>query len=390
MRKRNERELFRPAPLPVARLGEAERLACLRLIRSENVGPAAFRELINLYGGASAALAALPAIARRSGRGRTIAICPQAAAEEELEAAQRCGARPIFTIEPDYPMPLAAIDMPPPLIYVKGRSELMNRPAIAIVGSRDSSAAGMKLAAAFASAFGQAGYGVVSGLARGIDAAAHKATLELGTIAVVAGGIDVIYPPEHAALQARIATDGCLVSDRAPGSIARAKDFPRRNRIISGISRAVVVVEAAARSGTLVTARFANEQGREVFAVPGHPLDPRAEGTNGLIKQGATLVTTPADVMDALAPFTGLSEPPAAYPLELPRHEAAPASPPPEVGDPEVLAVLSVLGPMPCDIDAVVAATGMPIRVVQVVLLELELSGQLMRPGPGLVALHVK
>lgn len=385
MPKGDQPGLFKPAPLPVAKLAEAEQLACLRLIRSENVGPVAFRELINLYGGAAKALATLPAIIQRSGR-KKIRICTREEAEAELEAARRCGAEPIFTIEPNYPAALAALEAPPPLLYIKGRAHLLNVPSIAIVGSRDSSAAGMKLASQFAKAFSDAGYAVVSGLARGIDGAAHKASLANGTIAVLAGGVDNVYPPEHRDLHERIGVEGCLVSEQTPGFTPRGQDFPRRNRIISGISRAVLIVEAAARSGTLVTARYAAEQGREVFAVPGHPLDPRAEGTNKLIKQGATLVTEASDVLTALEPLTGLREAPVVAPrdyLPLPQ-----PSPPPDIGNAEFEAVLAVLGPAPTDLDSIVAATGLPARVVQVTLVELELSGRLTRPGPGLIALR--
>lgn len=386
--RRDEAGFFTPAPLPIAKLGEAEQLACLRLIRSENVGPVAFRELINLYGGATKAIAALPQIAKRSGRGKPIRVCPLSEAQAELEAAKLCGAEPVFTIEPNYPAALAVLEAPPPMLYVKGRAELLNRPSIAIVGSRESSAAGIKLAASFAKAFADAGYAVVSGLARGIDGAAHKASLHQGTIAVMAGGIDNVYPPEHRDLQTRIGVEGCLVSEQRPGFSPRAQDFPRRNRIISGIARAVVIVEAAARSGTLVTARFANEQGREVFAVPGHPLDPRAEGTNRLIKQGATLVTEAADVLTALEPLTGLREADP-YATNTFAPPPPPPEPPPDLGSGEIEAVLSVLGPAPCDLDSVVTATGLPIRVVQVAIMELELSGRLTRPGPGLIALRM-
>lgn len=386
MPRRSPHDLFQPAPLPVAKLAEAEQLACLRLIRSENVGPVAFRELINLYGGAAKALAALPEIAKRTGRGKPIRICPKADAEAELAAARHCGAMPVFTIEPNYPAPLAALEAPPPMLYVKGRPELLNRPSIAIVGSRDSSAAGMKLASGFAAAFAHAGYAVVSGLARGIDGAAHKATIDTGTIAVLAGGVDIFYPPEHRALQERIGTEGCLVSEQRPGFSPRGQDFPRRNRIISGIARAVVIVEAAARSGTLVTARYAAEQGREVFAVPGHPLDPRAEGTNRLIKNGATLITEAADVLIALEPLTGLREAPAGPDARFDVPPMPPPEPAPEIAGRELQAVLSVLGPAPCDMDALVTAVGLPVRVVQIALLELELAGHIDRPGPGLIA----
>lgn len=395
MPKRNEANLFRAAPLPVAKLEAAEQLACLRLIRSENVGPVAFRELINHYGGAAAALAALPDLSRRGGRKRPIRICPRDAAEAELEAARCCGAVPVFTIEPNYPAALAALEAPPPMLYIKGRVELLNRPAVAIVGSRESSAAGAKLARHFAQGLGAAGYVVVSGLARGIDGAAHETALATGTVAVLAGGLDIVYPPEHRSLQSRIGTEGCLVSEQPPGFSPRGQDFPRRNRIISGVSLGVIIVEAAARSGTLVTARYAAEQGRDVFAVPGHPLDPRAEGTNKLIKEGATLVTDANDVLAALAPLcgggNGLAEPyraPPEPPTTIQPHTPADHPPSDAEGEEARTRVQGVLGPAPADIDAVIAATGLAPRLVRIALMELELAGSLIRPGPGLVALN--
>ena len=386
MAKPEQPSLFTPAPLPVAALDEPERLACLRLIRSDNVGPVTFRELINHYGGASAALAALPELQRRGGL-RAPRICPKARAESELEAARRAGATPIFTIEPGYPKALAAVEAPPPMLYVKGDLDLLARPAIAIVGSRQASAAGTKLARHFASELGRAGYVIVSGLARGIDASAHEAALETGTIAVLAGGIDIVYPPEHAELQRRIGEKGCLVSEMPPGFEPRAKEFPRRNRIISGISLGVLVVEAARKSGTLVTARLAGEQGREVFAVPGHPLDPRAEGTNKLLKTGATLVTEPADILEALEPIAGLK--PRAFSEAFPEAEAAPAParPPPLLSNADRERVLGVLGPHPIDIDEVMRATGLDIRGVRIVLMELDLAGRIERHGGQLVSL---
>jgi len=385
--KREQAELFQPAPLPVAQLGPEERIACLRLIRSENVGPVAFRELINLYGGAAKALEALPELTRRGGRRRPIHILPRQEAENELGAAARCGAEPLFTIEPGYPAVLAALEAPPPMLYVKGRPELLNRAAIAIVGSRESSAAGQKLARHFAIGLGEAGYVVVSGLARGIDGAAHAAALPQGTVAVLAGGIDTVYPPEHAKLQSEISREGCLVTEQPPGFVPRGADFPRRNRIISGMSLGVVIVEAAARSGTLVTARYAAEQGREVFAVPGHPLDPRAEGTNALIKKGATLVTEVSDVISALEPISGLRD------RSLPAIAPAPAASPPSPADTTLddstrQQLISALSPAPTEIDAILAATGLSIRAVQIGLMELELSGRIVRPGPGLIALR--
>ena len=252
---------------------------------------------------------ALPELSRRGGSRRPIRLCPKADAERELEAAERVGAVPVFTIEPDYPALLARIEAPPPMLYIKGRRELSIAPAVAIVGSRQCSAAGVQLTRRFANELAEAGFVIVSGLARGIDRAAHDTALNRGTVAVLAGGIDWIYPPEHAELQQRIGIEGCLVTERPPGFQPRDKDFPRRNRIIAGLVHGVVIIEAATRSGTLVTARYANDLGREVFALPGHPLDPRAEGTNRLIKSGATFVTAPEDVVEVLRPIMGSKSP---------------------------------------------------------------------------------
>jgi DNA processing protein len=384
--KAEQPTLFPAAPLPTAKLAPAETLACLRLIRSENVGPVAFRELINRYGGAQKALDALPDITRRAGGKRPIRICPRADAEAELEAAERTGAITIFTIEPGYPPALAAIDAPPPMLYVKGNLALLQRPAIAIVGSRMCSAAGAKLAHLFAVKLGEAGYLVVSGLARGIDGAAHKAALATGTAAVLAGGIDIIYPPEHADLHNEIGSRGCLVTEMTPGFKPRGQEFPRRNRIISGMSLGVIIVEAAARSGTLVTARFAGEQGRDVFAVPGHPLDPRAEGTNKLLKNGATLVTEAEDVMRVLEPISGLREGPAQLHWRPVESRPAADTPPPLIGEREHQLVLSALGPAPVDLDSLMRVTGLTTRAVQIALMELDLAGFISRPGTGLIA----
>jgi DNA processing protein len=290
----------RPREAP---LSAAQRLASLRLIRSENVGPVTFRDLIDHFGGAEEALDALPELSRRGGYRQTIRICPRDVAEAELEAAADIGARALWASEPGYPPALTAIDPPPPMLYVKGHVGHLTRPMLAIVGARNGSAAGQKLARLFASRLGAAGFVIVSGLARGIDSAAHEAALATGTVAVLAGGPDNVYPPEHADLQRRIVECGCLVTENPPGFVPRGQDFPRRNRIISGMALGVLIIEAARRSGTLITARMALEQGREVFAVPGHPLDPRAEGTNGLLKSGATMVTEPEDLLHALTPL---------------------------------------------------------------------------------------
>lgn len=386
MPKPDQDDLFTPAPLPVAKLNPEQRLACLRLIRSDNVGPVTFRELINHYGGAVQALDALPELAKRGGR--TLRICPQDRAERELEAAERIGARIIFTIEPGYPALLAHVDAPPPAVYIKGNAGLLQRPAVAVVGSRQASAAGITLARRFGSELGRRGLAIVSGLARGIDAAVHEASLPTGTIAVLAGGIDYIYPPENARLQATLAETGCLVTEMPPGFEPRAKDFPRRNRLVSGMAHGVVVIEAARRSGTLSTARMAGEQGREVFAVPGHPLDPRAEGTNHLLKSGATLVTSADDVLEALAPaLLGSSlmmEPHAAFEDVTP----APLRPPPLIGTSDRDRVVVAMGPQPIPIDDLARATELGARELRVILMELDLAGRIERHGQGLVSLR--
>ncbi len=381
----------RQAPLPIAALGDAERLACLRLARTENVGPVTFRQLINHCGGAERALAALPELTRRGGRRQPVRIYPRDKAEAELETARKIGARPLFTIEPGYPAVLVHAGVPPPLLYVKGRTELFDLPGVAIVGARNASAAGRSMARQLAAGLGRAGIVVISGLARGVDGAAHEAAIATGTVAVLAGGIDHVYPPEHEALHAEIAANGCLVSELPPGFKARGNDFPRRNRIISGLSRGVVVVEAALRSGSLITARRAADQGREVLAVPGHPLDPRAEGTNTLIKQGATLVTSAEDVLEALRPQMGLAPPgmeAASMMLEsLPLDDAAPSSALPP--DAMQLVVLQSLGAAPISIDDLARATGLAIRELRGVLIELALAGRIDHHGAQLVALKV-
>jgi DNA processing protein len=377
-----------PAPLPQAPLNAAQRLACLRLIRSENVGPVTFRELINHFGGAEEALEALPALSRK-GRSQALRICPREQAQAELEAAAALGAQPLFTIEPGYPTALAAAEPPPPLLYVKGDSSLLRRPMVAIVGSRNSSAAGLKLARMFATRLGEAGFAIASGLARGIDGAAHEAALGSGTVAVVAGGIDVVYPPEHAALQEEIGRRGCLISENPPGFAPRAQDFPRRNRLISGVSLGVVIVEAARRSGTLTTARFALEQSREVFVIPGHPLDPRAEGTNALLKKGeVTLVTEPEDVVAALAPMLREAPVPAPSPV-VPDSMPESAARRPDLGEEDRARLLAALGPAPVDVDELARATGLSVRALQVALIELALAGIVERHGHHLVSLKV-
>jgi len=362
------------------KLTDEQRIDWLRLIRSDNVGPRTFRDLINHFGGARAALDALPRLARRGGAAAA-RICSREQAEKEVNAARARGIDLIALGEPDYPPRLMMIDDAPPLLAVQGRHDIFARPLVAIVGSRNASAAGMKFASGLARDLGGAGYGIVSGLARGIDAAAHRASLDTGTIAVLAGGHERIYPAEHVQLLADILAQGAAISEMPLTWEPRAHDFPRRNRIISGLSAGVVLVEAARRSGSLITARLAGEQGREVFAVPGSPLDPRAEGTNGLLKQGAIMVTEAKDVIDALAPILGRGFD---LPVEEPEREEPTAN---EPSDDERGRIVGLLGPSPCSLDDLVRLSRSSPAIVRMVLLELELAGRIERHGGGLVSL---
>src|SRR5262249_34959857 len=354
----------------------------LRLIRSEHVGPRTFRALLDRFGSAAAALDALPDLAHRGGAARPGRICTRAEAERELDDTRALEVRLIGLREPDYPPALAAIADPPPLVAVRGNMSALRLPQVAVIGSRNASAAGLKIAQTLARDIGAAGFAIVSGLARGIDAAAHRGSLASGTVAVLAGGHDVIYPPEHAGLLDDILQDGAAASEMPLRWELRAAAFPRRNRLISGLALAIVVVEAAKRSGSLITARLALDQGREVFAVPGSPLDPRAEGTNGLLKQGATLVTEAADVVNVVKPILGEAvEQPAHEPDSgTPRNAAEPASD-------ERARILGLLGPTPVSIDDLVRLSQSSPAIVRTVLLELELAGRLEPHGGGLVSL---
>jgi DNA processing protein len=364
------------------KLSDAQRLDWLRLIRSENVGPRTFRSLLNHFGGAGAALNALPDLARRGGASRAIKICPQADAQRELEAVRRRGVTFIALGEEHYPARLQAIDDAPPLLAVRGRLAALDDPIVAIVGSRNASAAGMKLAERFARELGEAGFVVASGLARGIDAAAHRASAATGTVAVLAGGHNHIYPAEHAPLLESLLANGAAISEMPLEWEPRARDFPRRNRLISGLSVGVIIIEAAQRSGSLITARMAAEQGREVFAVPGSPLDPRAEGTNNLIKQGATCTTATADVIAVLQPILG--RPAATARLEEPE----PSSPHNLDIDAGVRnRVVNLLGPTPVSIDDLIRLADASPAEVRITLLELELAGRIERQPGGLLAL---
>ena len=364
-------------------LSDRQRLNWLRLIRTENVGPASFRGLINRFGSAEAALAALPELALAGGAARPSRIPSEMEVEAEMEAALRFGARFVAIGEPDYPPLLRAMELPPPLVAVKGDARLFAPPAVAVVGARNASAAGTRMARLLAAGLGQAGYTIVSGLARGIDTAAHEASLATGTIAVLAGGLDRPYPPENVALAERIAAQGVLISEMPFGWEPRARDFPRRNRLIAGLGLGLVVVEAARRSGSLISARLAGEIGRLVFAVPGSPLDPRAAGPNGLIREGATLVTEARDVIEMLAPLAGGDARMPAPGVEEETDFAA--VPPPAEGERAI--VLEALGPAPVQSDELLRHTGLHPAQLAIVLLELDLAGRLERHAGGAVSL---
>jgi DNA processing protein len=360
---------------------DSDRIDRLRLIRSENIGPRTFRSLVSHCGSARAALARLPELAKRGGAPRQIRIIGEEDARAELAACERLGVHLLAPEETGYPPRLATIDDAPPLLGVRGSRDALMRPMIAIVGSRNASAAGLKFAGQIARDLGEAGFVVISGLARGIDGSAHRASVATGTVAVLAGGHDRIYPAEHADLLAALLdANGAAISEMPPGHEPRARDFPRRNRLISGATLGVVVIEAAQRSGSLITARLANEQGREVFAVPGSPLDPRAAGTNGLIKQGATLVTEASDVIQMVTP---IMERPLSLPLE--ESDGDPFAGEPEDG--ERARITGLLGPTPVSIDDLIRLADTSAAVVRTVLLELELAGRLERHGGGLVSL---
>lgn len=393
-------------------LTDEQRIDWLRLIRSDSIGPRTFRALVNQYGGAAAALEALPDLARRRGK-PGLKVATRAQAEREMAQAARGGIRFVALGEPDYPKTLQAIDTAPPLIAVRGSAAALSRPTVAIVGSRNASAAGLTFTERLARDLGQSGYAIVSGLARGIDTRAHKAAIETGTAAVLAGGHDKIYPHENEALLQRILDEGgAAVSEMPLGWEPRGRDFPRRNRLVSGLSYGVVVVEAARRSGSLITARFALEQGREVFAVPGSPMDPRAEGTNDLIREGAILCASALHVTSVLEPLIGAE----------PRSEGAEEPASSRYGDVEALwdeldisgvapapdadtdpfrpgfdrvdamasesdRIVDLLGSAPVSIDDLVRQSGLPARVVQHTLLELEIDGRLERHGGNAVSL---
>ncbi len=352
----------------------------LRLIRTPSIGPIAFRQLLLRFGSASEALSAIPDLARRGG-GRAPSLFATAAAEREMAAVEALGARYLSVGQGLYPRALAELENAPPLITGKGRIDLLDAPMVAIVGARNASAAACRFARGLAHDLGREGVSVVSGLARGIDSAAHDGSLESGTIAVIAGGIDNVYPPENKARQAEISARGLLIAEMPPGTEPHARHFPYRNRIIAGLGVGTVVVEAAPRSGSLITARLAGEAGREVMAVPGSPLDPRAQGCNQLIRDGATLIQSAAEVIEAVRPSLG---------------QVASPFVPFERGEPEPIEaerdlrarIESLLGPSPVAVDELVRQSGGAAGAVQLILLELDLAGRLDRHAGGKVSLN--
>ena len=349
----------------------------LRLIRSANVGPVGFRQLLARFGSAAAALEALPALARRGG-GRAPRLAGQAQIEQELQRLHELGAQLLFLGTPTYPALLAEIDNPPPVISYRGRRDLLDQRIVAMVGARNASASACRLARGLARDLGDEGFAVVSGLARGIDTAAHHGSITQGTIGVVAGGIDIHYPPENCDLQEAIADQGLLLAEQPPGTEPRARHFPFRNRIIAGLALGTVVVEAAPRSGSLITARLAGEAGREVMAIPGSPLDPRSRGCNQLIRDGAILVQSAADIAEQLAPMDHRS-------VRAPTQDFTPQ--PVDAPDNSRQKLQDLLSHDFVAVDELVRQSGEAPGVVQTVLLELELAGRLERGAGGRVRL---
>jgi DNA processing protein len=354
-------------------------VARLRLIRTPGVGPVTYRQLLARFSSPDSALTAIPDLARRGG-GAPPRIPDVAAINREIERVEAMGARYLFAGRGLYPSLLDTVDGAPAVLIVRGNLALLERRSVAIVGARNASAAAVRFARQLASELSRTDIAIVSGLARGIDTAAHQGSLEGGTLAVVAGGIDVFYPPENERLQREIAERGLLIAEQPPGTEPRARHFPYRNRIIAGLALGTVVVEAAPRSGSLISARYATEFGREVMAVPGSPLDPRAQGCNLLIREGATLVQSAADILEAIGPIGGgrVAQPSRSYGTERPTSDAS---------DKERAAVTGLLGPVPVPVDEIIRQSGLPPAIVQTVLLELELAGRLERHAGGRVSL---
>jgi DNA processing protein len=364
-------------------LSPSQRVAWLRLIRTENVGPVTFRQLLNRTGSAEAAIADLPRLSSRVGIGTKVPTIAEA--EDEIATLDKMGGRLVASSEPDYPALLHYISAAPPLVSIIGGERLDLLRTVAIVGARNASAAGQRMTQMLAGDLGARGYTTVSGLARGIDAAAHKASLSTGTIAVLAGGMDRVYPEENIPLARSILENGgMLLSEMPMGWQPRAQDFPRRNRLVSGLSLGVVVVEAAKKSGSLITARLALEQNRDVFAVPGSPLDPRAEGGNHLIQEGAKLVTSAEDIIETLS----AADPSRANLLEPDwEPDLGGGFTDPEPSNSDRARLIEALSPTPVAVDHLIGAAGLSVTVIQTLLLELDLAGQIEWSAGQLVAL---
>lgn len=356
-----------------------EQIARIRLIRSENIGPVTYFQLLARFGSATAAMAAIPDLAARGG-GRAPRLASRASIEREMERVEQLGARYLFLGQGLYPPLLAELETAPPALIVKGHPTILDKPVVAIVGARNASAAACRFARQLAQDLGSAGTVIVSGLARGIDTAAHDGSLDTGTIGVIAGGIDIFYPPENEARQQAIAERGLLIAEQPPGVEPRARHFPYRNRIIAGLAQGTVVVEAAPKSGSLITARLAAESGRDVMAVPGSPLDPRAQGCNQLIREGAILIQSANDVLETIRPFG--NRPFAQKSMDY----SAPSSAA-DASEKERQAVLDLLSPTPVPVDELIRQSQLAPAIVQTVLLELELAGRLERHAGGRASL---
>jgi len=354
------------------------RIPRLRLIRTPGIGPITYRQLIARFGGAEAAIEALPDLAARGG-GRAPKVADTSLAEREIATTEKLGAGYLFLDDPDYPPLLAELDNAPAAMTLRGDLSLTRRTTVAMVGARNSSAAACRFARGLAVELGREGVVVVSGLARGLDTAAHHGSLATGTVGVIASGIDISFPPENRNLQEAVAEQGLLIAEQPPGMEPLARNFPHRNRIIAGLSIGTVVVEAALKSGSLITARLANEAGRDVMAVPGSPLDPRAQGCNQLIRDGAILIQSAADILESIRPIDA-------------RMVRSPASsfdamPPTDPGDAERRAIVGLLGPVPVATDELIRQSGLSPAMVATVLLELELAGRLERHAGGRLSL---
>ena len=360
-------------------LTQAEAFARIRLLRSPRIGPLSYAQLLARYGDAAAALEALPDIGKRGGQSYQAA--PHERVEREVDAVRRAGAKYLFHDQPDYPALLREIDGAPPILTFRGDLTLASAPCVAVVGARNASAAAVKLARDFAGALGEAGFTVVSGLARGIDGAAHEGAFPK-TIGVIASGIDIAYPPQHRDLQDRIASEGLLIAEQPPGTEPRGSHFPSRNRIIAGLASGTLVVEAAVKSGSLITARLAGEAGREVMAIPGSPLEPRSHGCNHLIREGAVLVNSPEDVVELLTGFDGSPRSTFREPVGTFDHA------PEELAEAEPADIAALLTTAPVSVDELIRQSGAGAAAVQLALLELEIAGRLERHAAGRVSLR--